>query len=210
MAYRYEIRDKVGLLKQYEGIVGAESLDLLKFVNMRFHGISVDTLIDDTLKERIMGAAQASLQANKTGGVGINFGEYFAVGRMVDLGLYLPAQLYIDFKEEQRKKEQMQIAQQNIEGNRQTAIATEEAKRQTMEMATKMATESKVTVVGATTEGKIAINEQQAMVEMMKEMKLMMEQNKADMAKIILQGKVDETVGVAIADATPKPVAAKK
>lgn len=131
-AYRFEIQGKADLLQQYEGIVGVEALDLMKFLDKRHHGINVNALIDDDMKLQIMQKADISLNAAKTGGVGINFSDYFVIMRLCNQGLLKSAELYLSYKEEKTKQDAQQLQEQNMKLNGENMQQQEAAKMKAM------------------------------------------------------------------------------
>lgn len=200
--YMYEIRSKAGLIKEYSQIVGSEAIDLLKFVNSFHHGLHVETLIDDNMRQDIMMKASESLAAAKTGGIGIEFSDYFAISRMVERGLLKSAQLYLVYRENLRKKEAQDLQAQNMEMNRQTMMQQEDMKRQALVEATQMKFQ-----------GQQEVDTNRIMQEMMKEMQLLREEIRGNKEEISAQGQQDrQTIPVqAEADikvekSKPKPV----
>lgn len=192
MAYIYEIRDKANLLSNYNGIIGTHGVDLLKFVNQRFFGINVDVLVDEQTKNDVLAAAKISLQAAKAGGAGIDDSDYFAILRLVNQGLYKSAELYLGYKSNLKEQKAQALQAQNMEENRKTAIATEEAKRQTQMQLTE-----------ANTQATAAIDTNKISEQLKADMTLMMTEFQNKMQEIVLQGKTDIIVN------DEKPVPAK-
>jgi hypothetical protein len=213
IAYQFEIREKADLLKVYDGIIGGENIDLLKFMDMFHHGISVDALIDDDTRNDLLASMKLSLQAAKTGGVGITDADYFACKRLIDQGLYKSAELFLSWRDAVRKKEAQDLQTQNMQLNGQNMQMQEQAKQQTM--LSKMAADkqTKLELQNAELQNQLLLMSQQ----LINDRTLLHDQSTASHADIAAEGLIDEALigvqadaDIKVGKALPKPKPTKK
>jgi len=91
-------------------------------------GIDLVPSLSQQERQSVEQAAIASMQIGKSGGIGITYADYVAIIRMLNSGELRLAQTYLAFREAQLVKQQQAIAKQNILDNRETMLATEDAK----------------------------------------------------------------------------------
>ncbi len=200
MAYMYEIRSKAALLKEYEGIIGHDGVDLLKFVNQFHHGISVDVFTDDDTKNDLIASMKLSLQAAKTGGVGITDADYFAAKRLVDQGLYKSAELFLNWRDGIRKQEALQMQSENMKENRITMQTQEQMKQQALALKEQSQRETKLLVENAKLEGQVAL----LMTAFNNDRKLLADTSTMTREEKVLEGTIDEELIGVQADADIK------
>lgn len=93
-----------------------------------------EMLIDDTQKQLLLMAAQKSMDAAKTGGIGITYLDYFFILQSIERGQLKYASMWLAYREEQAKQEAQVLQQQNMQLNGQNMMAQEQAKQQTLAM----------------------------------------------------------------------------
>lgn len=202
LAAKFEIMEKAELLEQ-----GVDSIEkLMEFIDSRKYQIKADSLINDDVKQDILTKADLSLQAAKTGGVGIEYSDYFVVQNLVRRGLLKSAQWYLSWKESERKDHAIQMQRENMEMNGKNMLAQEEASRETLLQQQQMKTEST-----------IAIDTNKILTELKKDLELGMQKGFMEMQNTILEGKIDEKLKVIqgqidekLEKIKPKPKTTKK
>jgi len=89
-----------------------------------------EMLIDDTVRQTVLQAANNSLAAAKQGAVGITMADFFFIMNALEKGQILWAQTYLSYREQQKFQEQQQLQAQNMQLNQQGAIQQEQVKSQ--------------------------------------------------------------------------------
>lgn len=100
-----------------------------------------EMLIDDTVRQTVLQAANNSLAAAKQGAVGITMADFFYILNALEKGQILWAQTYLAYREQKKFEEQQALQQQNMQMNQQGAMAQEQAKAQAQQTALSMETE---------------------------------------------------------------------
>lgn len=95
------------------------------------YGIRLELQPTDDEKQSVMSAAQEALKPGKDGEQ-ISFGEYLLIMEMVKQGQIKQAIAVLNFRLNKRKKEALQLQQDNMRFNGENMVKQEEAKRQTM------------------------------------------------------------------------------
>jgi hypothetical protein len=126
----FEIREMNGLLEDYANIVGSENVNIAQFASRLHHGVRVNTMIDDIMRDKVAEAAQRSLDAAKTGEPGIELSDYLAIMNLLQEGLVQSARMMLIARENQRKQELLQKDQQMQQMNQQAALAAQQAKNE--------------------------------------------------------------------------------
>lgn len=192
ICYRYEIEAKADLLKNYEKIIGIEGVDFMKFFSMRHHGVYITALVDDDVRQQIMQKAEVSLQAAKTGSVGISMADFFTVMRMCEQGLLKSAEVYLSYKEEKNKKEAQQLQEQNMKLNGENMQQQEAMKMDAMKQSIILQLQADQKLQQQKTDGEI----QKEIIN-----------NKAELEQMITKIMLEKQKELEIIAATPKPKA---
>jgi hypothetical protein len=95
--------------------------------------INCESIIDDSQKQQVLVAADRSLQAAKAGQVGISMADFLIIMQAIERGQVKYALMWLHYREEQMKAEQIQREQMNMQQNQQGAMALEQAKQQSLQ-----------------------------------------------------------------------------
>lgn len=162
LALRWQLRlvdsDVNEYVQSKEGVAG--ELVRLSFDDIKGRRIQIncDMIIDDTQKQMAIQAALASIQAAKTGAVGITYADFLVVMQAIERGQVKYAFMWIHHREDQEKKYQAKMQQENMALNGQNMLAQEQAKQKTlaMELQVKqqmMQVEGNIEILKITTKG---------------------------------------------------------
>ncbi len=138
LALRWQLRlvdnDVNEYVQSKEGVAG--ELVKLSFDDIKGRRIQIncDMIIDDTQKQMAIQAALASIQAAKTGSVGITYADFLVIMQAIERGQVKYAFMWIHYREEQEKQYQAQMQRENMKLNEQSALSQEQAKQQTLSM----------------------------------------------------------------------------
>lgn len=113
-------------------------------------GVEILPIYGATQKESIYTAALQSMQAGKSGGVGIRMSDFMKIKRMLESGLIRAAENWLVFSEEKEIKRQMQMQRENMALNAQAAQQAEQQKGK-----------NKLDQIAAQTQGDIAAKDQE-------------------------------------------------
>jgi len=139
LCLRWQLRTASGdISEMVERDGGIAEIVRLSFGDIGSKVISTncEMLIDDTQREIILGVANDSLKANKQGQAGISFGDFMFVLQCLERGQLKYAQMWIMYREEQAKQEQMALQDRNMQMNGENMKAVEQEKRATEAMMT--------------------------------------------------------------------------
>lgn len=137
VALRWQLRLSEGDLDEYvqdkEGAAGEIVRLSYDQVRGRIIQINCESIIDDSQKQQVLVAAQQSLQAAKAGQVGITMADFLIIMQAIERGQVKYALMWLHYREEQMKAEQLQREQMNMQMNQQGAMALEQAKQQSLQ-----------------------------------------------------------------------------
>jgi hypothetical protein len=133
-ALRWQLRLNEGDISEYvqskEGAAG----EVVKLSYDQIRGrriqVSCESIIDDSQKQQVLVAADRSLQAAKAGQVGITMADFLVIMQAIERGQVKYALMWLHYREEKLKQEQLQREQLNQQMNQQGAMALEQAKQQ--------------------------------------------------------------------------------
>jgi hypothetical protein len=179
LAARFEIVEKAEMLER--GFNTEE--ELIKYIDNRRYSLKVDAVIDDEVKQNILMKADLSLQAAKTGGVGIEYSDYFVVQSLVRRGLLKSAQWYLSWKEAERRDHAIQMQRENMELNNRGALEQQAAKLETAKQLQDMKTQSAM-----------AIDTNKIIEQMKKELELTIQKGLIEIEKIKKKAEADAKI----------------
>lgn len=137
IALRWQLRLSQDDIEEYvqnkEGAAGEVVRLSYDQVRGRIIQINCESIIDDTQKQQVLAAAQQSLQAAKAGQVGISMADFLIIMQAIERGQVKYALMWLHYREEQMKVEQLQREQINMQQNQQGALALEQAKQQSLQ-----------------------------------------------------------------------------
>lgn len=136
-ALRWQLRMHEGDVSEYiQGKEGAAG-EVVKLSYDQIRGrriqVSCESIIDDTQKQQVLMAADRSLQAAKAGQVGITMADFLVVMQAIERGQVKYALMWLHYREEKLKMEQMQREQINQQMNNQGAMALKQADQQRLQ-----------------------------------------------------------------------------
>lgn len=133
-AYRIQtiIKYVPGAYDVYYPVMGKASMEELKLsldVTAAYYGIKIEALPTEQEKRDIMLAATEALKPGKDG-ENISFGEYLLIAQMVNMGQLKQATAILNFRLSKRKKEALQLQQENMRLNGENAVQIEARKEE--------------------------------------------------------------------------------
>lgn len=128
---------------------GVELIGLDKNAYNFYFDLDVQEMFDADMKQNILGAAQQSLMAAKTGAIGITMSDYFKIIEFLNLGEIQAAYTFLSFKEQQQRDQQQQLQAQNMAQNQQGAMQTQQAQAQQEAAMAQMALQNQLTLIKA-------------------------------------------------------------
>lgn len=93
-------------------------------------GVEILPIYGAQQKDNIYQAALQSMQAGKSGGIGIRMSDYMKIKRLLEAGLIRAAENWLQYSESREEKRQLQIQQENMQLNAQMAQQAEAQKGQ--------------------------------------------------------------------------------
>ena len=93
-------------------------------------GVEVLPIYGAQQKDNVYQAALQSMQAGKSGGIGIRMSDYMKVKRMLESGLIRAAENWLVYAEEKEAKRQLELQRENMQLNAQNQQAAEQQKGQ--------------------------------------------------------------------------------
>lgn len=195
-AKRIQIISRFGDPSRYYDVLGANNMEIIRLGagnELSDYGIYVEGAITDEQRQFIRNAALASLQAAKTGSVGITMKDLMFIERMLEADQIKYAEFYLGGREEQEFQKQQAVAAQNQKMNADGAQAIEKQKAEAAQLTIQ-------------TQGAIDANKIHLQAEKDKEVENVKHQNK--MAEIALTLSMEHESAMKVQAAAPKPTSA--
>ncbi|HMW74041.1 MAG TPA: hypothetical protein PL173_13060 [Saprospiraceae bacterium] len=137
VALRWQLRSCEGDVDEYvekrEGAAGEIVRLSYDDIRGRIIQINCESIIDDSQKQQVLVAADRSLQAAKAGQVGISMADFLIIMQAIERGQVKYALMWLHYREEQMKAEQIQREQMNQQANTEGAIALKQADQQNLQ-----------------------------------------------------------------------------
>lgn len=131
MARRIQIIARFGDITRYYNSLGAANMEIIRIGagdDLSDYGIFFEGAITDEQRQFIRQAALASLNAAKTGSIGITMRDYMFIERMLEADQIKYAEFFLAGREAQEYQKQQALQRENMQMNAQNAQAAEEQK----------------------------------------------------------------------------------
>lgn len=131
MARRVQIIARFGDISRYYNAVGQANMEIIRLGagdDLADYGIYFEGAITEEQRQFIRQAAMTSLNAAKTGSVGITMRDYLFIERMLEADQIKYAEFYLAARESQEYEKQQKLQQDNMQMNAQNAQAAEKMK----------------------------------------------------------------------------------
>jgi hypothetical protein len=116
-------------LKKSIGYGNAEVLKISKAEATADMGIEIVPVLGAQAKQEIFQMALGSMQAGKSGGVGIKMSDFLTIKRFLEAGKIRAAENWLVYSENKEEKRQQALQEQNMTLNAETAQQTEQVKQ---------------------------------------------------------------------------------